>query len=136
MAKERRTGAGAIVQVFAASDYETVGATIDITPPPQVRADVDVTAQQDTVAQALPGIEELSHFSFNEIWDSVSYTTIDTLYAARTKHNWRIVFQGETSTKTITFQGYVSKLEPSSVGGADAVLRNVTITRTGAITIS
>ncbi len=135
MAKVRRTGAGALVEVFTASDYESVGATIDITPPAQVRAEIDVTAQQDTVAQAEPGIEELSHFAFNEVWDGVSVTMLDTLYAAKSKVNWRVTFQG-TPTKTIVFEGWVSKLEPSTVGKGDAVLRNVTVTRTGAITIS
>lgn len=140
MAKIRRVGAGALVSVAAVTPgtFVDIGVTIDVTPPAQVKADIEVTGQQDTVAQAVPGIEELSHFAFNEIWDGVT-NTIDTLYAANSKVDWKIIFQGpatgSTEDMSITFQGYVSKLEPATVGGKDAVLRGVTVTRTGAITI-
>jgi len=131
------TGAGALVEVDVAGDanFVQVGCTTDITPPPEVKADVDLTCQTDAATDAQPGIEEMSQFTFTEMWDvGAASNPIDTLYTSGARVDWRVTFTDGTTTATITFKGYVKGKTPSTVGGNDGVLREVTVTRTGPIT--
>ncbi len=131
------TGAGALVEVDVdgTPTWTTVGCTFTITPPPQVKNDVEMTCQQDTEADAVPGIEQLSQFSFDQPYDeAASKTTVDDFYASGAVKDWRITFTDGTNSMQIAFSGYVSGLTPAAAGGNDPVQRTVTVTRKGSIT--
>ena len=130
------TGAGALVEVDVdgTPTWTTVGCTFSITAPPQEKADVEMTCQQDTAADSVPGIESLSQFTFEQPYDyATSKATVDDLYDAGTDHDWRITFTRGTDSMVIQFPGYVASLVPAAAGGSDPVQRTVTVTRTGAI---
>lgn len=127
------TGSGALVEVDVdgTPTWTSVGCTYSITPPPQVKTDVEMTCQQDAQADAAPGIEQLSQFSFEQPFSYVdSKATIDDLYDAGTTHDWRITFTRGADSMAMEFSGYVSGLVPNAVGGADPANRVVTVTRT------
>lgn len=137
MAKNKPVGAGADVSVNVLGDlvlFETVGCTTSITPPPQVRTDIDVTCQQDDSTDAEPGIEQLSQAQFIEPMDPTFTPSIDDLYANKSKVPWELTFKRGTDFElVIRFTGYVSGITPAAAGGNDGLNRTITITRTGPI---
>jgi len=141
MAKNRYTGKSGLVKVNDNGDgstFNTVGLSRSLTPPPEVKAKIDVTGMEDTVFQEKAGIEQSSEFVFTEIWDSADTTdsAIDTLYGSEDAVKWQVILSDGTNTWTQEFSGWVSGITPQSVDGTTAVTRQVTVARTTAITHS
>ena len=136
MAKEKFTGAGAIVEVDidGLPTWSPVGCTINITAPPQSKAQIDTTCQQDTAASAVTGIEETSEAQFEEGFDhAFNNTIIDAFYDSGAVKDWRITYVNDTASMVIVFPARVSALTPASAGGSDFLTRTVTLLRDGPI---
>jgi hypothetical protein len=139
MAKVRYTGKGALVKVNSNGDGTTmltVGLCTSITPPPQEKATIDVTALEDTVAQAEQGIEQLSEFSVEQLHDpsDTSDDAIDTLYGNGNSVKWQLIFTAGTKVWTKDCLGRVIGIVPGAVDGNSAFKRTIKVIRNGAIT--
>lgn len=136
MAKDRLTGKGGLVKIYSGNTFVAIGLVRSITPPAQERAVIDVMGMEDTTPQAKPGTDELSEFTFQELYDNADTqdALIDAYYANAAEVNWQIAWTNGTSTWTENFAGFVAKINPQSVSGKDPVVRDVTVSRTGAIT--
>jgi hypothetical protein len=141
MAKTRFTGRGGLVKFDVdggGTNFNSVGLSRSITPPPQERAVIDVSGMEDTSAVAEIGTEELSSFEFVELHDSADAVDghITNLYSNHAERTWQILFTDGTTVWTKQFTGKVAALIPQAVTGKDAVARAVRVARTGAITES
>ena len=141
MAKLKPVGAGAIVEVDLAQDgvlWNAVGCTTSLTPPPQVKTDIETTCQQDSAATSQQGIEQLSQAEYIEPYDyAFGQTWTDDLYASGAEADWKMTFQAQGVTPLVVeFSGYISGIVPGAAGGSDPLTRTVTITRSGAQTIT
>ena len=116
--------------------YAFVGATIDATPPPQVRATVDLTALEDDASCSQPGIEEPSEFTFNEWWDPIGETSVlvDGYYDSGEQVWIRLSPTNGTNRRAITFSGRVLSLTPATAGGDGGYSREVTILKNSVLT--
>ncbi|NLX57281.1 MAG: hypothetical protein GXY58_19400 [Planctomycetaceae bacterium] len=138
MAKKRAVGRGAKVSVDPAGGtaWQDVGATVQITPPPQERSSIDVTAMEDNSAQAVPGIEQISEFVFEGFHDPDDAVddAIDALYSSGNEANWKITLRySATSTWTKVFKGRVLAIVPTGFDANGRVTRQVRVVRTGDI---
>lgn len=127
----KQIGLGTVVKVNAAS----ITIVVDCTPPARVRADIDQTALDDTLATVAEGIEEASKFMFTQYWhpgDSV-HEAIDTLFNSKEEKTINIVYPF-TLAVTDAFGGVVCGLEPETVGTNGIIRRKVTINRKTDIT--
>jgi hypothetical protein len=113
-----------------------VGLCTNITPPPQEKATIDVTALEDTVAQAEQGIEQLSEFSVEQLHDpsDTSDDAIDTLYGNGNSVKWQLIFTAGTKVWTKDCLGRVIGIVPGAVDGNSAFKRTIKVIRNGAIT--
>lgn len=138
MAKDIYTGKGATVYVdpSGGSTFAQITKVRNVQHPPRSRAEIDVTAMEDTSAQSRPGIEESSEFSFEFLWDDADATDEDLadLYASGAIASWKITLTNGTDTWAQTFSGYVKELQPSALGGSDPMVMRLVGRRTGAIT--
>lgn len=144
MAKDRYSGKGSLVKANVSGDgttMVTVGLIRNITPPPEKKAIIDLTAMEDTNFVGDTGIEEQSTFQFTTLDDpgDTGDAGIDTLYASGASVKWQIISTvtssaGTTKTWTQDFTGRVVAKEPQGFGGNDPRTKNVTVVRTGAIT--
>jgi hypothetical protein len=136
MAKDRFSGRGALVKIQSGNTYNSVGLCTSITPPPEEKAVIDMTAMEDGAVVAELGIEQLSTFSFEQISDpaDTDEALVDAAYASGNSIGWQILVLSGAKTRTIAFNGRVSGLAPTAFGANDPCKRTVTVTRTGAIT--
>ena len=116
--------------------YAFVGALIDVTPPPQERATVELTALEDDVACAHPGVEQVSEFVFNEHWDMLHATSalLDGYYNTGELVHFRIAPANGTNRRHITFTGRVRALTPGTASGTGGYGRQVTALRNSTLT--
>lgn len=135
---DRILGLGTLVKVDHDADasYTTVGLIKETTPPPRMREAVDATVLEDTLEALEPGLESAGEFTFMQVWDptDTNHTMIDTLFANKTKVNWRVEFAAASPAITGTFAGWVKGLGPEKTDTKSVVSRTVTVQRTGAIT--
>lgn len=111
----------------------TVVLAVNATPPPRRRVRIEGTALTDTLETPSPGIEATSEFVFDEYYDPNDATSniIDTLFGSGQVVPWRVTY---SNTKTDTFSGWVSDIEPQEITDRQYLVRRVTIVRTSAIT--
>lgn len=139
MAKNRYSGKGSLVKVNTSGDdttFVTIGFARNITPPGQVKGTVDLTGMEDTDGKGDTGMPEITEFSFQTLEDPEDQGDIDlqSLYNNDTEVAWQIVTPRGTETWTRQFTGKIRALEPQGFGGNDALMQQVTVIRTGAIT--
>lgn len=141
MTKTRWTGRGALVAIqstSAGTPWMNAGLARNIAPPPQEKQAIDISGMEDTFPVEASGIEQSSVFTFSMLdasTDAVD-TVIQTAFTARDSRNWRIRRYNGTYYWDTTFAGKVSSIAPSAFGGSDAVLKEITVVRLGAITHS
>ena len=135
----KQVGLGTIVAVDhdADSTYTTLDNTVEVTPPGRSRQGVDDTTLSDTLETEAAGIEEQSEFTFLQFFHvgDTNHAIIDTLFSAKTKVNWKITYPYATA-KTWTFEGWVKQLSVERVTRSGIISREVTVKRTGAITVA
>lgn len=136
MAKDRLTGKGGLVKIKSGNTYTALGLVRSITPAPQERAVIDVMGMEDTTPQAKQGTEEISEFTFSELYDSqdTQDALVDSYYSNGADADWQVAFTNGTNNWTENFAGFVAKIVPQAVTGKDAVVREITVIRSGAIT--
>lgn len=119
-------------------DYDTIPVVINGKPPAREFEEVDETTLDDTLQVNTLGIEKHSHYTFRVKWDhgdTVQHALVNTTFASKAAKNWRIVFTSGTNN-TWTFPGKIVKLEPQSVEHNKHIELEITVHRTGAITVS
>jgi hypothetical protein len=138
MAKTRWTGRYSKVSVATSTGgaYSDVGLSRSITPPPQERAAIDCTANEDTYAVSKAGIEQESTFVFSQLYNSTDTADalIDTLWGTGESRTWRVRRTNGTNNWDSTFTGIVTAVRPQAFTGNDPVMRDVQIHRKSAIT--
>lgn len=136
MAKARFIGKGALVKVAADGvNYLTVGLCVNVTPPPQEKATIDLTAMEDTTAVTEVGIEQMSEFSFECAHDPSDATddAIDTLYGSGNSVNFKLETKSGACTWSKVFLGRVFAIVPGALDGNGMQKRTVKVIRNGAI---
>jgi hypothetical protein len=137
----RYLGLGTVLSVDHDADASyadgVIALIINGSPPTREREEVDDTTLEDILQTYTPGIEKHSKYSFKIKWDSADaiHIALLTLFDAKTKVNWRIVFTSATSN-TWTFQGWVQQLNIQSIEHNKHYEGDVVVNRTGAITIT
>lgn len=139
MAKARYTGFDAVVRVNDNDDgstFKDVGILINWTPPPQVKAIIDVTGAEDARFEGAVGGEEQSVFEFQEAHDpdDATDTAIDTLYGSGDQVKWQLDVTDGTTVWTMEFEGIVFGLTPQGSDRGTRVARQVQVLRKTAIT--
>ena len=121
----------------AAYDDDVIPLVINAAPPGREWEEVDETTLDATLQTNSIGIEKHSHYSFRIKWDpgDTSHAALLTLAASKAEKNWRIVFTAATN-ETWTFPGKITKFQPQSVEHNKHLEAEVTVHRTGAITVS
>lgn len=123
----------------ADSQYDdgVISLVINAAPPGREWEEVDETTLDASLQTNSIGIEKHSHYSFRIKWDpgDTIHAALITLAEARSAVNWRIVFTAATN-ETWTFAGKITKFQPQSVEHNKHLEAEVTVHRTGAITVS
>ena len=137
---DKLIGYGTIVKIGSTA----VGEIRSVTPPPRAYERIAVDDLDSEIRVEMQGIEDVSEWSFTELWDppDTNHTLIDTDFDNRANSSWSIVYpgvnpgdgDGRTATQTWTFNARVVNIEPAELTNADVVTRTVTLTRTGDIT--
>lgn len=135
----RHLGLGTILRVDADanSTYETITLVLSAKPPGREREEVDDTTLDSTLQTNSMGIEKHSHYTFRIKDDGTDavVVSLNTLFGSRAKVNWRIVWTYATSN-TWTFEGVVQKLDYQTIEHNKHYELEVTVHRTGGITIT
>lgn len=141
MAKNRFAGAGATIEVCVDLEaeepsYSAVTLCRNITPPGASRAWIELMGMEDDDPQGLPGIPEDSEFSFETLWDpdDTQDASLRTAHENKTKCGWKAYANDGTNEVTVSWEGYITGLEPSGYGGTDPVVMTVSGNRIGGIT--
>ncbi|GAA4442932.1 phage tail tube protein [Bremerella cremea] len=138
---EKRIGKGAKVEVDHDGNltYTKIGLMKDITPPGRSRAGADDTELDADLMTEFPGIEEVSEFTFTQFWHAgdSNHEMIDDLFDEGEDGivSWRITYPYSTPV-TDTFSGWVKNITPAQIVKEDIMSRQVTVSRTSAITRS
>lgn len=133
----KRIGKGTVVSVDALdnAEFTPIGMVVETTPPPRSRVGVDGQTLGEDLATEEPGVEEVSEFTFRQFWHpgDTNHEIIDTLFGSQGKVDWRCILP-YTKAVTLTFKGWVKAMTPETVTVNDIISREVTVSRTSAIT--
>lgn len=130
-------GYGTVVKVDdddSGSTFTTIGGSKEITPPAKEWFEVDGTTLDDAFEVMDAGIQKSGQFTFTQIWivKSTNHEIIDTLFAAKTKVLWQVVYPQGTPV-TDQFEGWVQKVAPAVKGNNEYWTREITVRQTTAI---
>lgn len=141
MAKNRFAGRGATIDISTDPDevepsYNQVLLCRNITPPAASVAWIEMMGMEDTEPQGTPGIPEDSAWSFETLWDpdNAQDAAIRTAHKGGNKVAFRAKADNGTNELTVSWEGYITSLEPSGHGGNDPVVMTVGGNRVGGIT--
>ena len=138
MAKQIGHGSELWVDHDADATFTQLANVLKITPPPATRDDVDMTTLESELMEFEPSDPpDFGELSCEIHWHpgQANSDIPDTLFAARTKCNWKIVFPFSTPVNK-TFQGWVKSLTPADLASKEAIRRTIVIRLTSAITTS
>jgi hypothetical protein len=136
----KKIGHGSQLWVDEASDttYTQLSNVVKITPPPAARDDVDMTTLESTLQEFDPSDPpNWGELSFEIMWhpSQANSDIPDTLFAAKTAVNWKIVFPFSTAVNKV-FSGWVKSLTPADLSSKDPIKRTIVVRLTSAITTS
>lgn len=130
-------GYGTVVKVDDddnGSLFTTIGGSKEITPPAKEWFEVDGTTLDDAFEVMDPGIQKSGQFTFTQIWivKGTNHEIMDTLFAAKTKVLWQVVYPQGTPV-TDQFEGWVQKVSAAVKSNNEYWTREITVRQTTAI---
>ena len=132
-------GLGSVISVDPAgtTTFATIDLVVSANPPKREREGVPFATLDATLEVEEPGIEKQSDYEIEFVFDpdDTNQTAIYTLFGSKVKANWKIAFTDATPSLW-TFLGWVKKVETMPLEVNKPLMRRVTVSRTGAITVA
>lgn len=138
---DRFVGKGVVVEVNndpdGAGSLQAVESVRSVTPVGEDNNVIDVTALTDAVSESQPGIPNVTAFTYQDYPNYNSTATeadVPALQAAGTECEFNITFINSGGNLKAVFRGYFQTHSYPQVTGTSALLRDVTVTKKGAVT--